>query len=109
MYYDLRFSFCNEQNTDPRAAVEPGPCDPIGPSSGASGLLLHPAAVLSAPPGRPGVLHQTHSGGQECPLQTVQLRLYEERQALPQCCSKSGEERRVSEKPQKLTDAFVNG
>lgn len=59
-------------------------------------MRLQPAAVLAAPPGRPGLLHQARPGGQERTVQTVQLCLGQERQALPQRISKARQEGRVS-------------
>lgn len=69
MYFPSRTS--DEQDKDPRVAIEQRPCGPDRPYPGAPGLLLHPATLLPAAPGGPGVLHQTRPGGQERPLQTV--------------------------------------
>lgn len=82
----------DEQDSNPCFAFESESCGADRSSSGASGVRLHSAALLSAPSRGPGLLHQTHFGGQECPIQAVQLRLCQEWQALPQCFPKSGEE-----------------
>lgn len=59
-------------------------------------MLLQPAAVLAAAARRPRLLHQAHPGGQERAVQAVQLRLHQEREALPQRRAQGGAEGRVS-------------
>lgn len=98
----MAYSFCrdyfadNEQDTNPCFAIESEPRDLDASPVGAPVVCLHAAAVLAAPAGRPGVLHQTHFGGQERSVQAVQLRLRQERQALPECFPEGGAEGRVS-------------
>lgn len=78
-----------EQDPDSRFAHQPRPPDPGATATGAPGLRLRSPALLPAPPGRAGILHQAHPRGQECSLQTVQLRVHKEREALSQRCSQT--------------------
>lgn len=93
--FSSSYSADDEQDTDPRSAIKSESCSAGRSLPGAPSVRLHSAAMLPAPPGWPGVLHETHPGGQERPLQTVQLCLCQKWQTLSQRVSKTREERRV--------------
>lgn len=55
------FHISDEQDSDPRAAVQQRSSDSSCSCSRTSNLLLHPETLFTASPGGPGVLHQTRA------------------------------------------------
>lgn len=92
----LTSRFGHEQDPDPRVAVQPRPPHAGAAAARAAVVCLRPPPVLAAAAGGAGVLHQAHSGGPECPLQAVQLRVRQDRPPVPQRRAQAREEGWVS-------------